>query len=414
MERRAGHGLWLAVLLAGCGQVSRHPVPVALMERAVVPGMPDGVRAWGDEYSPAFQRSVLQSAQQAKAAYGDAPPIDVLAISGGGSNGAFGAGLLCGWSDRGDRPTFRLVTGVSAGAILAPFAFLGRDYDHQMREMATTISDDQVYQSKGLLTAFTSDSLADTQPLADFLAKFYDAGVLRRIAAENAKGRRLLVATTDLDAQRPVIWDLGAIATVGTPAALTLFRRVILASAAIPVLFEPVYLPVTVDGQPYDEMHVDGSAVSQVTLYGDAIDVPKLAAAAALPPTPRPPDLFIIRNARLGPEPEDVQPRVIDIAGRSVATLTKSESAGDLFRIYEVAQRAGFAYHLAAIPDAVRLPHAQGFDHKLMQALFDRGYAMGRAGFPWRPGPPMAAEAVNNLPLIRTRPPTTTRAATRP
>ena len=273
--------------------------------------------------------------------------------------------------------------------------------------MATTVSDEQVFQSKGLLTAFTSDSLTETRPLAEFLGKFYDAGVLRAVAAEHAKGRRLLVATTDLDAQRPVIWDLGAIATVNTPQAMTLFRRVILASAAIPVLFPPVYLPVRAGGKDYDEMHVDGSAVAQVTLYGNAIDVPRLAAAAALPPTPRPPDLYIIRNARLGPEPEDVQPRVTDIAGRAVSTLTKAESAGDLFRIYEVAHRSGFTYHLAAIPDAMKLPQAQGFDHKLMQALFDRGYAMARSGFPWRPKPPMADEVVNNLPLIRTRAATT-------
>ena len=400
---------------AGCGQVTRHPVPVGLMERAVVPGMPDGVRAWGDEYSPAFQQSVLRSVRQAAAAYGTHPPIDVLAISGGGSNGAFGAGVLCGWSDRGDRPPFRLVTGVSAGAILAPFAFLGPAYDHQMRQMATTISDEQVFESKGLLTAFTSDSLTDTAPLAEFLGKFYDAAVLRAVAAEHAKGRRLLVATTDLDAQRPVIWDLGAIAAVGTPEALVLFRRVILASAAIPVLFPPVYVPVTVDGKDFDEMHVDGSTTEQITLYGDAINVPALASSAALPPAPRPPDLYIIRNGRLGPEPRDVAAKVTDIAARAVGTLTKSESAGDLFRVYEVAKRNGFRFKLAAIPDPLQLPRGEGeFDHGRMQALYDRGYAMGRAGFPWRAVPPAAEQAVNNLPLIRTATAPATGPATRP
>ncbi len=195
--RRAALAL-SAVLFGGCGEVTHDAVPVELMEHATVPGMPDGIRAWGDEYSPAFQASVVRSAAQARAAYSDHPPTDVLAISGGGSNGPFGAGLLCGWTDRGDRPTFRLVTGVSAGAILAPFAFLGPAYDHQMRRMATTLSNDQVFQSKGLLTAFTSDSLTDTRPLAEFLGKFYDAALLRGVAAEHAKGRRLLVATTDL------------------------------------------------------------------------------------------------------------------------------------------------------------------------------------------------------------------------
>jgi hypothetical protein len=401
-------GVVLAALPAGgCGQVLRHPVPVALMDQAHLPGVPDGVRAWGDQFSPAFQQSVIDSIRQARLAYGDHPPVDVLAISGGGSYGAFGAGLLCGWTARGDRPNFRLVTGVSAGAILAPFVFLGPGYDHQMRTLATTISNDQVFQFKGLLTIFTSDSLTDTAPLAKFLSNFYDADLLRAIAAEHAKGRRLLVATTNLDAQRPVIWDMGAIATVGTPAALQLFRRVILASAAIPVLFPPVYLPVRAAGKDYDEMQVDGGTTAQIALFGDAINVPKLAAIAALPPAPRRPDLYLIRNARLGPEAEAVEPRVADIAGRAVATLTKSESAGELYRIYQVARRDGFAYHLAAIPDGMRLPQGEGFDHAVMQSLFEQGFDLGRAGFPWKGQPPMVEEVDNNLPRVRTQAGTT-------
>ena len=389
----------------------RHPVPVGLMAGAKVPGMPPGIRAWGDEHSPAFQQAVIDSVAQTRRAFGDGPgqPVDVLALSGGGSNGAFGAGLLCGWTAHGDRPTFRLVTGVSAGAILAPFAFLGPAYDNRLREMATSINDSQVYESKGLLTAFSSDSLADTTPLANFLGKFYDAAVLRAVAAEHAKGRRLLVATTNLDAQRPVIWDLGAIATVGTPEAELLFRRVILASAAIPVLFDPVYIPVRVAGKDYDEMHVDGSTTAQVTLFGDTIDVPKLANAAALPPAPRPPNLYVIRNAKLDPEPGPVEPRVTAIAGRAVATLTKAESAGDLFRIFDVSCRNGFQFHLAAVPGDLKLPNSQGFDHDVIVALFERGFDLGRASYPWRLEPPSAVEAVNNLPLVRTR-----SAATRP
>ena len=406
-SRRLALATLATLVLAGCGKIVRTPVPVELQDRARVPGMPDGVRAWGDAFSPAFQQGVVDSVRQARAAYGDRPPIDVLALSGGGSNGAYGAGLLCGWTDHGDRPTFRLVTGVSAGAILAPFAFLGPSYDKRLRELATTVSDDKVFESKGLLTAFTSDSLTDTKPLADFLGGFYDMRLLRAVAAEHAKGRRLLVLTTDLDAQRPVLWDLGAIATVNTPEALTLFRRAILASAAIPVLFEPVYIPVTVDGKGYDEMHVDGSTTAQVTLFGDAINVTELAAANKLPVADRRPDLYVIRNAKLGPEAGKVDPKVADIAGRAVATLTKSEAAGDLFRIAEVAKRNGFAFHLASVPQDTRLPAAQGFNHDVIVTLFDHGYRQARDGYRWAGEPPMAAEAVNNLPMVRTRGPAT-------
>ena len=228
-----------AILAPGCGTVpDRHPVPAKLRDDARLPGMPDGIRAWGDQFSPAFQQSMIDSGPQAVGAYGvNGQPTAALAISGGGSNGAFAAGLLCGWTAHGDRPTFRVVTGISAGAIVAPFAFLGPEYDGKLRQIATQVDDQKVFKQKGLLTAFTSDSLEDTTPLAKFLSGFYDPPLLRAVAAEGAKGRRLWVGTTDLDARRPVLWDLTKIAAVGTPQAVALFRRVILASAAIPVVF---------------------------------------------------------------------------------------------------------------------------------------------------------------------------------
>ena len=196
---------------------------------------------------------------------------------------------------------------------------------------------------------------------------------------------------------------MGAIATVGTPEALVLFRRVILASAAIPVVFPPVYLPVRAGGRDHDEMHVDGGTTAEIVLFGDAIDVPKLTAGAQLPVPRRTPVLYAIRNAKLGPEEQDVRPQVVDIAGRALSTLTKNQSAGDLFRIYEVANHNGFAFRLAAIPDELRLPKGSGFDHAVLQALFEYGHDQGRAAFPWRSQPPMADEAVNALPDAKRR-----------
>ena len=216
MASRVGRASWsvVAALAVGCGTpTTRHPVPAKLRDAARVEGMPDGIRAWGDQFSPAFQQSLDEAGQQAVAAYGAKDqPHTVLAISGGGSNGAFAAGLVCGWTQHGDRPVFRIVTGISAGAIVAPFAFLGSDYDGPLRRLATQIDDQKVYQAKGLLAAFGSDSLTDTRPLAAFLGGFYDARLVAAVAAEGRKGRRLFVATTDLDAQRPVLWDLTRIA----------------------------------------------------------------------------------------------------------------------------------------------------------------------------------------------------------
>ena len=256
--------------------------------------MSTDIRAWGDQYSPAMQKSVGDSIIQARTTYGDKEPAELLAISGGGANGAFGAGILCGWTAHGDRPKFRLVTGVSAGAILAPFAFVGSEYDPELKEIATTVTNDKVFSARGFFAIFYSDSLTDTAPLVKFLEKYYDRKLLRAVAAEHAKGRRLFVATTDLDAERPVIWDMGAIAAHDTPEALALFRQVILASAAIPALFPPVYLKVKADGKEYDEMHVDGGTTAQVVLYGNVLSIPDLQRENRVPATGDPIKVYII------------------------------------------------------------------------------------------------------------------------
>ena len=384
--------LLLGLLAGGCGTpLVRHAVPDNLRNQAVVPGMPAGVRAWGDESSPAFQKSIAESEAQARAAYADRPPIDILTISGGGSGGAFGAGLLSGWTDAKTRPMFRIVTGVSAGAIIAPFAFLGSQYDPQLRELSTKVTDKDVFELKNLLSVFGSDSLSSTAPLKRLLDRYYDERLITAVAAEHAKGRRLFVATTDLDAQRPVIWDMGAIASSGAPNRVELFRQVILASAAIPVYFPPVYLQVEAGGNRYDEMHVDGGTTDQVTLYGDALaplETFRRNSARAAVVVPR---VFIIRNAKVVPEPESVRPRLLDIADRSVAALTKSEGIGDLYRIYALTQREQFDFNLAYVPDdfSSGSPEAsEGFDPQVMTRLFDTAYLLGRYGYEWKKMPP--------------------------
>jgi predicted acylesterase/phospholipase RssA len=155
----------------------------------------------------------------------------------------------------------------NTGSLIAPFAFLGPEYDTRLKEVYTTISTKNIFVVRSLLKMLRSDSIADTWPLAELAANSMDDDMLRAIAAEHQKGRRLFVGTTNLDAQRLVIWDMGAIATIGTPEAFNLFRRLLLASAAIPVMFPPVYLDVEAGGDKYDELHVDGSAVAEVIAY---------------------------------------------------------------------------------------------------------------------------------------------------
>ncbi len=195
------------------------------------------------------------------------PEVQLLAVSGGGENGAFGAGLLCGWSEQGTRPVFELVTGVSTGALTAPFAYLGPSYDPQLRAVYTELKSSRVLLSRRFTAALWDDALTDNSPLFKTISEYLNEDMQADLAKAYGQGRLLLIGSTDLDAQQPVIWNVGAIAASGHPRALDTIRRLLLASAAIPAAFPPSMFDVTLDGKPYQEMHVDGGAFAQAFLY---------------------------------------------------------------------------------------------------------------------------------------------------
>ncbi len=306
---------------------------------------------------------------------------------------------MCGWTAAGNRPTFKLVTGISTGALLAPFAFLGSDYDTQLKEVYTTVTDKDIYTKKSILTAYWRESVLDTKPLANTIAKYIDEKVLAAVAEEYKKGRILLVGTTQLDAQRLVIWDMGAIASSGNPGALDLFRKVLLASASMPAIFPPVYINVTAGGSEYEEMHVDGGTVTEMMLYEEAIKpmtahvkqvksfVQNKELLSSLIHRTR--SLYIIRNDLVEPEWDDVKPRLGNIAGRAISTLVKTHGEGDLYRIYVLALRDKIDYNLASIPEEVGEDTGEGmFNTAFMQKLFDLGYEMAKNGYFWQKYPP--------------------------
>lgn len=374
------------VAVSGCATTSRRPVPEALIDSVHVTDMPSGIRSWGDRYSDAFHRSLSESIAQADEAYGRLDPPAVLSISSGGLNGAYAAGVLCGWTEHGTRPTFRVVTGVSIGAIIAPFAFLGSEYDNRLEEMARCATAANVFRARGLVEVGFSDSLADNAPLARFFARYVDEDVLRAIAAEHAKGRRLFVATTNLDAKRPVIWDMGAIASRGSPAALRVFRQVIIASAAAPVLFPPSYIEVEHAGRCYDEMHVDGAVSAQIMLYGQSLTLEE-ALPRADGPRLRATHYFLLnRQPSAGWMP--VEPTLLAIATQSVVRLMQDQAIGDLWQAYAACVRDGLAFRLAAIPEDAELPSEPTIDVQTVARLFERGRALARAGYPWAEEPP--------------------------
>jgi Patatin-like phospholipase len=302
----------VAMTLAACSAISRQPVPEGVELDAVV-AAPGPIRMWGDVLPKnlAAIRRELDAQRQAN----NFDPLgarNYLAVSGGGSDGAFGAGLLVGWSEAGTRPKFDVVTGISTGALIAPFAFLGSDYDAQLKEVYTTYGQKDIAQPRTLLSVAAEASIASIAPMVALVEHYVSSDFLAAVANEHRKGRRLLIGTSHLDAQRPVIWNMGEIAVRGDQNAIELFRKIIIASASVPGIFPPALISVDKGGRTYDEMHVDGGVVSQVFLFPTQFDPRSLDKRLGHSPRRR---LFIIRNGRLSAEWETVEPSILKIAG---------------------------------------------------------------------------------------------------
>jgi predicted acylesterase/phospholipase RssA len=317
---------------------------------------------------------------------GPLPPVSMLAISGGGDDGAFGAGLLVGWSEAGTRPEFKLVTGVSTGALIAPFAFLGPRYDRQLTESYTAISQRDIFKPRGFLKGLLSDAFADTSPLAKTLDREVTQAMLDDIAAEYAKGRLLLIGTSNLDTMEPVIWNITAIAASKDPNSLPLVRKILLASASIPGAFPPVMIDVDQGGHRFQEMHVDGGAEAQVFVYPPSIRITEAGAELGVK---RQRALYVIRNSRVDAEEITVKRSTLPIATRSVSAVLASQGVGDLYRIYFLSQRDRVDYNLAFIPSSFTVKRTKGqFDQAYMNALFNYARNMAKAGYPWEKWPP--------------------------
>lgn len=387
----------IMMLLQGCGALRQyHPLPEQYEQQAQVSGFKD-IRAWADMPSKALEQSASEALTQESAAnHGKPlPELNALALSGGGSDGAFGAGFLCGWSKTGTRPQFKLVTGISTGALMAPFVFLGPQYDSELKRIYTSISDDTIYKPYSLFSIFMSvinlqslPSMASSKPLEKLIEREVTMTMLHRIAAEHRKGRRLLIGTTQFNAQRLVIWNMGKIAEQGSPQALALFRKILLASASLPVTFPPQYFAVTAYNKTYEEMHVDGGVEAQVMLYENAI-LPFSQAREMKNRIDRPRQLYIIRNEKLYPEWENVKPTLKTIAVRSIDSLIKSQGVGDLYRLYVYSMRDKINYHLMFIPDTFTQKEKTPFDQEYMRKVFALGYQLGsKKQDPWYHYPP--------------------------
>jgi hypothetical protein len=316
------------------------------------------------------------------------PELDLLGISGGGENGAFGAGLLNGWTERGGRPNFFLVTGISTGALSAPFAFLGSAWDPQLKSVYTDITLADVMVQRGFTAVIWNDGMADNSPLFRTISRYIDEALLAEIGRAYDSGRLLLIGTSNLDAQMPVIWNIGAIARSGHPKALDTIRRILLASSALPGAFSPVLFDVTLDGQAFQELHVDGGAFAQVFLYPPSVSQFRQERLARRQPV-APARAWIIRNGRLDPEWASVDRRTISIANRAVAAMISSAGYQDVRRIYVGAERDGVDYNLAFIGRDFTVEYDKPFEQSYMRPLFEYGRQRALRGDAWAKRPPI-------------------------
>jgi hypothetical protein len=389
----------LVLALVSCAAPQRGPaVPRELASHAVVLDMP-AARTYGNALSQPFKEELFRAArremERMPAGQGKPlPPASFLAISGGGADGAFGAGLLCGWTVAGNRPEFKAVTGISTGALTAPFAFLGPKYDERLRMVYTSVTTRQIARSRGLWGLF-DDALMDTAPLRKLMTQIVDQEMMGDIAREYARGRLLLIGSTDLDAGRGVIWNIGAIAASGDPRALDLIHKILLASAAIPAAFPPVMIDVEVDGTQYQEMHVDGGTRSQVFLYPPSFELKAEAAGQGIQ---RKRIGYVIRNARLDPDWAAVQRRTLPIAGRAISSLIQTQGFGDLILIYMICRRDGVDFNLACIPPTFDEQPEEDFDPIYMTKLFNMGSSAAKNGYPWMKQPPGLPKDLDPVP----------------
>lgn len=378
----------MTLAFTGCATVTPHKsVPANLVNSAAIPDVGNG-RFWGDKYPDQFRTALITlSDADARRTFPGiyAKPHNYLAISGGGANGAFGAGLLGGWTAAGTRPDFTMVTGVSTGALSAPFAFLGPAYDARLKEVYTTITTSDIARKRSFFSAPFTDSMATTEPLQELLKKYITPSMIDAIAREHRQGRRLFIGTVNIEAGRPVIWNIGAIAASSKHDKVGLIHKILLASASIPVAFPPVSIPVEADGAAFDELHVDGGTGSQVFVYPADLDWTVITRKLRVKGSPR---VWVIRNSFLEPDYQGIKRNIVPIGKRTIASLIRTQGIGDLYQIYALAERDGSDFNLAYIPSSFTVESREEFDPEYMKQLYDLGYSMAARGYPWKKGPP--------------------------
>ncbi len=363
-----------AALAAACATAPRLDSPLASPRGASPVGFPGDIRTETTDADFLKENAIARSAALTKAAD---RTVDMLALSGGGAGGAFGAGVLIGLTEAGTRPRFEMVTGVSTGALIAPFAFLGPEWDDELRKAYGGDATGNLMQSRGV-GALWDVGMFDGKPLRDLVSRFVTDELVAAVAREAAGGRLLIVATTNLDREETVVWDMGAIAMHGGDKARDLFRNVLVASASVPGVFPPVMIEVEKEGQVYQEMHVDGGASTPFFVAPEAI-----REIDAISNSPRGANIYVIINGQSASAPRTTSNNTLDIAARSFTSVLNHLTRAAIAQTADFARDNNMNFRFTAIPPDVQFGGSLAFEVPNMNQTFDYGARCAASGLVW-------------------------------
>ncbi|WEM45519.1 patatin-like phospholipase family protein (plasmid) [Photobacterium sp. DA100] len=375
--------LFLCASLTGCTQGIQHNSVPESLTNSVKPISGEMVRVWGDITSEDKLAMVAEKLAQHR---GQSEEKNMLALSGGGANGAFGAGVLAAWTESGQRPDFDLVTGISTGAIISVFAYLGSQYDYEIIDFYTNYTDSDLFRKKSLFSIFHSTSLLDIEPFEQMVRDTITPELLSKVASKHDSGKYLLIGTTNLDTQRLSVWNMGAIAKIGSVASEQLFENIILASTAVPGAMPAVQIDVMYNGKIYQEIHVDGGVARQVFLFPDSWDISSIANR-----NQNNLNIYVIRNGEFLPHWAQTEMTLHSVAARSLDTIIKYQGRSDVIQIYQQSLAAGGKFFFSHIDSGFQIekdPTLQ-FDQYYMQALYQHGYHLMETDKLWHREPPI-------------------------
>lgn len=403
----------LLVLVAGLAAVpacaKRHCVPddLAANKKLIDLSAPPDSHA---PVGPGLTRDVAAEFRRRTAGHHPpgARPYTFLALSGGGLYGSFGVGVLNGWTESGTRPDFDVVTGISTGALIATFAFLGPEYDGALRKNLLGVERGDIFKRRAILRIPFSDAVFTSEPLKTRINEVITPRLLCEVAKAHAAGRRLYIGTTNMDTRRLIIWDMGAIASRGTPESEDLYQKIVLASSSIPGAFPPVRIPVEIDGRKYDELHSDGGVSDEVIFRAFMVGDLNRAAGVAGPFAPAGSTLYVISNGKLYADPGCLRPKLTNMITASFRSVIYGKTRDEMYRIYLNCLETGVDFRLTAVPQDFHLSSAGSLtiSREDQHRLFDIGRGLGQqpgVAPPWRDVPPGTDSTEQVLPRTGTR-----------